>query len=62
MRSKAARRSNGSSMPLLDLDDLAEAAARAAGAARIRTQLLAPEDQRRLVSAISTGVPRTPVG
>src|SRR5256885_16782863 len=31
-----------------DFDDLAEAAARAAGAARIRTQLLAPEDQGRL--------------
>src|SRR5258707_8968482 len=31
-----------------DFDDLAETTARAAGAARIRTQLLAPEDQRRL--------------
>ncbi len=31
-----------------DFDDLAETSARAAGAARIRTQLLAPEDQRRL--------------
>src|SRR5438094_500750 len=31
-----------------DFDDLAETAAGAAGAARIRSQLLAPEDQRRL--------------
>src|SRR5437899_9718924 len=31
-----------------DFDDLAETAAGAAGATRIRTQLLAPEDQRRL--------------
>src|SRR5437899_1253051 len=31
-----------------DFDDLAETTARAASAARIRTQLLAPEDQRRL--------------
>ncbi len=62
MRSKAASRSNGSSMPLSISMIWPEPAARAAGAARTRAQLLAPEDQRRLASAISTGVPRTPLG
>ena len=45
-----------------DLHDLAEPAAGAAGAARIGAEFLAPEDQRVWVSAISTGVPRTPLG